>query len=255
MRSTTPERGFTLVEVSIILVVVSVLTAAIAPVLSGSVARARVDAASAEMLSISYALRTMMEDLGCHCVPQRGVGWHRRDRNVVEAPSIAAPRTPPPQDLLPAAARESGCTPSSLCDAPPVELLVTVGDIPSIGPEGDERWTQWFNGTSVDYLEYYLVSNTPGGNASRAFPTPTDCGSFSTSVNAWRGAYLTLPDRGDPWGNRYAINTQYLGSGEIADVVILSAGPDEEIDSSFETDGFVPGDDDIVLVFSAGGRY
>ena len=69
---------------------------------------------------------------------------------------------------------------------------------------------------------------------------------------AWRGAYLSLPERGDPWGNRYMINSVFLAVGELEDVVILSAGPDQEVDSSYAMDGFVPGDDDVALLFSTG---
>ncbi len=50
-------RGFTLVEVSIILIVVVVLSAAIAPVLTGAVRNARLTTARAEMIAIGRALQ------------------------------------------------------------------------------------------------------------------------------------------------------------------------------------------------------
>jgi len=34
------------------------------------------------------------------------------------------------------------------------------------------------------------------------------------------------------------------------DTFVLSAGPDEQIDTAFERDGIVPGDDDIVVVIN-----
>ena len=63
-------RGFTLVEVSIILMVVVVLSAAIAPVLSSVVANARLTTARAEMIVIGRALQQFIEDIGCVFVPQ-----------------------------------------------------------------------------------------------------------------------------------------------------------------------------------------
>ena len=73
----------------------------------------------------------------------------------------------------------------------------------------------------------------------------------SRSCAAGGGAYLNL-GHGDPWGNRYAANVYFLSQTDGIDVVVLSAGPDQEIDSSFAMDGFVPGDDDIAVLFSTG---
>lgn len=62
---------------------------------------------------------------------------------------------------------------------------------------------------------------------------------------AWahgKAAYLNV-GAGDPWGNRYAISTYLLTQTAGEDIVILSAGPDQEIDSQFYMDGFEPGDE------------
>ena len=48
------------------------------------------------------------------------------------------------------------------------------------------------------------------------------------------------------------INTALLRSDTGEDVVVLSAGPDQEVDSRFSMDGFVPGDDDVALLFAGG---
>ena len=92
----------------------------------------------------------------------------------------------------------------------------------------------------VDFLERHLVTNTPAG------------GAYST-VAAWKGAYLSAPVEPDPWGNRYAVNTQFLKATNPAtltsnDVFVLSAGPDEQIDTVFTKNGITPGDDDIINV-------
>ncbi len=88
---------------------------------------------------------------------------------------------------------------------------------------------------------------------------------------AWRGPYITAPIDPDPWGNRYASNVKFLdpqadsaninaalgnddGNGYEYDVVVLCAGPDEEVDSAIEVDGFTAGDDDMGVVVSANSR-
>jgi hypothetical protein len=107
-----------------------------------------------------------------------------------------------------------------------VQLVVGDGDIPAdVSGTGSATWQSAVNNTTVDYLERHLISNTPGGT-----------GAYTTAVaNSWRGAYLNGPLDPDPWGNRYMVNSLYLGTGGANnnDVVVLSAGPDEEIDSPF----------------------
>ena len=268
-------RGFTLVEVSIILMVVVVLSAAIAPVLSSVVANARLTTARAEMIVIGRALQQFIEDIGCVFVPQNeayqstssSVGAKRtsgRSRsaasNVVIAPASTPPALPPGGGRLEGGfvdtkALGTGCGNPDLCYGDAVEILVTAGDIPALGREGGERWAEPVDGTWVDFFEYYLISNTPGNDPGRAFASLAECGdpvaNTLSQLHAWGGAYLNI-GHGDPWGNRYAANVYFLSQTDGIDVVVLSAGPDQEIDSRFEMDGFVPGDDDIAVLFSTG---
>jgi type II secretory pathway pseudopilin PulG len=263
------QRGFTLVEVSILLTVVVILSASIAPVMSGAVNSARDTAARADMATLSLALHAFLEDIGCVFVPQNqgdGTspsprGGRTRGSNVVVAPLTSAPVLPPSGGdadgarSYSAALEASACGAPNVCTGDAVEVLVSSGDIPAMGPEGDELWVDPPDSEWVDFLEYYLISNTPGDDSSRRFPTLEDCGEvvidLFSSISAWQGAYLNLHS-GDPWGNRYAINTHLLTQTDGGDVVILSAGPDQEIDSEFYMDGFVPGDDDLALIFSTG---
>jgi hypothetical protein len=72
----------------------------------------------------------------------------------------------------------------------------------------------------------------------------------------------------DPWGNRYAANVMFLDPSATAaatgitagfvfgdyarlDVFVMSAGPDEEIDTRSAQDGAVPFDDDFLFVVSS----
>ena len=123
----------------------------------------------------------------------------------------------------------------------PVELAVGDGDVPELGPNGSADWLRPVNFSTVDFLANHLVQNQPGRDPAKGYPT-------------WKGAYVTPPIRPDPWGNRYMVNAIYLWgpAGYRYDTVVLSAGPDEEVDSAFTLDGFVPGDDDVVAIVSSG---
>lgn len=120
-----------------------------------------------------------------------------------------------------------------------VEMLVSDGDIPALGT-GNASWTNVVKTSGapfVDFLERHLVTNTPGGS-----------GVYPNSSTGWRGAYINAPVDPDPWGNRYAVNVNYLRTTTTNDVFVLSAGPDEEVDTAFAVNGVTPGDDDITSV-------
>ena len=121
-----------------------------------------------------------------------------------------------------------------------VEMLVGDGDIP-FSSIGATIWDDVVNpaaATQVDFLERHLVTNTPGG-----------AGAYTTGGGTpWRGAYINAPIDPDPWGNRYAVNVNYFRTTTTNDVFVLSAGPDEEVDTAFTINGATPGGDDIINV-------
>jgi hypothetical protein len=109
----------------------------------------------------------------------------------------------------------------------------------------------------VDFLERHLVTNNPRGNAANAYAP-------SVLSGEWRGAYLNAPVDPDPWGNRYAVNVEFLGTGgpppcgvgggrggggnPCYDVVVYSAGPDEQIDTPYAGDPLLAVDDDLIVL-------
>ncbi|MEX2270377.1 MAG: hypothetical protein WD690_02830 [Vicinamibacterales bacterium] len=120
-----------------------------------------------------------------------------------------------------------------------VGMLVGDGDIPEAGTGGSASWRDVVNvaaSPAVDFLERHLVRNAPGGT-----------GAYATA-SAWRGAYLNGPVDPDPWGNRYAVNVLYLRTLTTNDVIVLSAGPDEAVNTAFTVNGITPGGDDIHAV-------
>ena len=121
-----------------------------------------------------------------------------------------------------------------------IEMLVSDGDIPA-SAIGATVWDDVVNpaaANEVDFLERHLVTNTPGG-----------AGAYTTGgLTPWRGAYISAPVDADPWGNRYAVNVIYFRTTTSNDVFVLSAGPDEEINTPFTVNGVTPGGDDIIAV-------
>lgn len=203
--------GISLVEATIILSVFAILAAALSPVLSTAIDGAKRARARDDAEAICTAIQQFFADTG---------------KNFFQT---------------------DGNDPAGR--ATPVELLISDGDVPDLGPAGDNQWRAPFNGTTVDTLANHLVQNTPGDDPARSYPT-----------GGWRGAYLTAPVDPDPWGNRYAVNVKFFaprnktgGSGR-EDIVVISAGPDEEIDTDFDRDGLAPGDDDIIFLCGSGER-
>lgn len=123
-----------------------------------------------------------------------------------------------------------------------VRRLVSDGDIPrKVSATGSSTWQATVDNTTglTDFLERHLIFNQPRGSAANAYTT--------TATSYWRGAYLTAPLDPDPWGDRYAVNVEYLGVS-TNDVVVYSAGPDKEIDTQYTANPLAAGDDDLIVL-------
>ena len=205
-------RGVSLLETIALLIIMSILAGVLAPAISRIIDRARMERVAKDELAIGQALLEFVADTG------------RQTFRTL-------PNNTTGQEVT-------------------VQLLVSDGDIP-IGGGGANEWRAAVDFQSVDFLEFHLVTNNPGKDPNFRYPVPTDFPGNPTSPS-WRGAYLNAPVGSDPWGNRYAVNVGFLAAGSLNDVVILSAGPDEEIDSQYAVDGFRPGDDDVSHLISPG---
>lgn len=133
------------------------------------------------------------------------------------------------------------CTGASGGDV--VEVLVSDGDIPALGSGGGANWDDVTTTTcsptvDVVFMEGHLVTNSSLGGV----------GSYSTSTGGWKGAYMNAPIDPDPWGNRYAVNVEYLKTSTSNDTFVISAGPDEEIDTGYTYNGARPLDDDLISI-------
>jgi type II secretory pathway pseudopilin PulG len=263
------EQGMTLIEASIILAVVATLSAMLAPSINGYVEQARQARTRNDVRVIGEAILTFIDDNAEHQFLQVGKGGVN-----------GFPEEPPDH-----------------ADANRVELLVSDGDIPTLGSgvSGETFWTRAVNLTTVDTLANHLGQNTPGddcsgcagefGDTSYRNPIDISVGGGGSNIDfartesggfnapySWRGPYLRGPVGADPWGNRYAVNVAFLDPAPNAvspvtvsnitagfttadyprlDVFVISAGPDEEIDTKSAQDGAVPGDNDFIFVVSS----
>lgn len=196
--------GFSLLEASIVVMVVSILTAVVAPSASRAIERARLARAVEDMEAIKTAIVNFRTDA------------------------------------------YQGFSTDGTQNGPLMQMLVSDGDTPrTIGVGGDSRWADPVDGDGpgvvTDFIERHLVTNNIFGTGVQ----------YSLAGGQrWIGAYLDGPVDSDPWGNRYAVNVGFLRApaNTKMDTVVLSAGPDEEIDSAFEQDGMYPGDDDILVM-------
>jgi type II secretory pathway pseudopilin PulG len=261
MTTLRTQRGMSLIEATIVLSVVALLTAILAPAAAGYIDTSRQARTREDVQAIAEAIQLFIADNGENQFLRFGHGFFSEE--------------PPSRDDA-AAAR--------------VDLLVSDGDIPTLGSgvSSETFWTQAVGaaGDPVDTLANHLVQNTPGdealGDTAYRNPSHIAVGGGGTAIDfaraesggfnapfAWRGAYLRGPVSGDPWGNRYAVNVAFLDpsastavTGTITgsftttdyprlDVFVLSAGPDEEIDTPSAQDGAVPGDDDFIYLVSS----
>lgn len=223
-----------LVEVTIILAVLAVLTAVAAPSIGGYMRDAAAATAKADVEAIGSALSRMLVDTGEPWVLKNGKGG---------GPTLA-----PARDAVNR-----------------VDLLVSTGAIAAVSVARSSGTTDWDDPVDagvVQLLEHFLVENTPSGSSANGYRTAENVpGGFQNSDFGWRGAYLPGPIGPDPWGSRYAVNVEFLAkalgagpSGNVNDVFVVSAGVNLTVDTRFDTDGVAAGGDDVIFVLSGGTR-
>jgi type II secretory pathway pseudopilin PulG len=212
MMRLSSNRGVTIIEATIVLTMMAILTAAAAPTVARTVAQSRLTRAESDVEAIKTAINAFLTTF-----------------------TVFSP---------------AGFTSTGATGGDTIEVLVSDGDIPplsaTISGLGSPH-TNWDDvvaccagAVDVSFLENHLVANASLGGV----------GSYSTAATGWKGAYINAPVDPDPWGNRYAVNTEYLRASTANDVIVLSAGPDETVDTqySWTTGGARPGGDDIITV-------
>jgi len=253
------ERGVSLIEATVVMAVFAVLSAVMAPAIQGYVDRSRQTRARADVQAIAQAIQDWGADTG-------------ENQFLINGSNGTLDRDPPTRT-----------------DGNRVNLLIGDGDIPVLAAaiSAETFWTQPVNSTTVDSFSNHLIENVPAEAGASRYRNPSDlliatpgghrsdfARSSSSGFNApyaWRGSYLRGPVDPDPWGNRYAANVAFLDPAATAtvtaitagfvfgdyprlDVFVMSAGPDEEVDTRSAQDGAVPFDDDVILVVSSNAK-
>jgi type II secretory pathway pseudopilin PulG len=212
-RTWTSDQGLSLVEVTIMLVVLLILAGSLIPVLGDTVSNARAVRARNDLSELAKALVNF----------QRDVGPVVFDGTRLQQIQTASTHVSPVLLLT-----SLGATPK-VTDRVPVEsvasLLISPGtilDAASVSP--------WITTRATDLVDEHLRIN------GRNYPEAT-----SGPGTGWNGPYLTKEVTGDPWGHAYLINTGFLrglptsatGCARCA-VYVLSAGPNGTLETPFQ---------------------
>jgi type II secretory pathway pseudopilin PulG len=238
MRTWKSERGMSLVEATIILMVLAILTSVLAPSLGDYVNDARQVKAKEDVEALSLSVARLLRDTG-----------------------------------LPFPVRTAGAAPSKL-STNRVDLLVSEGSAPTITAGTGvaaaaagyliENAIEWSDaiGAEVELASDHLVTNS---NAYTAVTFPAPAG--PRPGLGWRGGYLSNSTGPDPWGVRYACATVWLNpssdvtvpgsKGTNNDAYCLSAGADGNVDTDIESSvngGVAVLGDDIIFIIQGTTR-
>ena len=244
MRKIKGQKGLSLVEVTIMLLVLMLLTSVLAP----------------SMWDFIHDAQWVKVKEDCEAI---GISFTRLTRDI--GPCL---RT----------------TSASVCDnAHRVDVLYSLGDTtlnidlvqaPALSGFGSYMTTtNWIDsGTNTDTMESQFVTNNPG------YATPyTNYSTQGVPVGplfgtGWRGAYLSPPIGPDPWGSKYLVNSGFNAttidtSSAIhegnkqwwweRDVICLTPGPNKVIETPFAgstNSGTQRNADDFVFVISGSGK-
>lgn len=238
------ERGMSLVEATIVLMVIATLTAVISPSMRDYIDDSRQTKAKEDVEAIGTAITRLLRDTGTGCLS-----------DAPPACTLAAR-----VDLLVSSGLDPTATGAAY--APPSASTV----------EGNAN-SNWIGGTDAvaagrqDDMYDQLMTNV-AGYTSVSFTT----GSAPRGGIGWRGAYVSGNVGPDPWGRKYQANTMFLlqatdagagttnglvSGGWINDTLVVSAGPDGIIQTIFALDsasGTTPARDDVVYVVAGSSR-
>ncbi len=246
-------RGLSLVEVTIMLFVLMLLTGVLAPSIMDYVRDAQWVKVKEDCEAIGVSVARLARDVG-PCLKFNGTGACTKANRV---------------DIL-------------YSDGPDVTPADMAGNATSdfFGGAATATSLNWHKDDARgDSMEHQFVDNGPN------YPAPADRNSDSMPGPAfglgWRGAYLSPPIGPDPWGHRYLVNTVFLavaadsGSAMAAnsattqasvvptprgwsnDTFCISAGPNGLYETAFGgngTHGVSRSGDDFIYVISGGTR-
>jgi len=223
-RRSKPERGFTLLEIIVVLAVLGALAAILTPVVFRFIDDARRTQARDDAIQIALAINRVFKDAGRwpFCKNCQGP-------NALQAGDAA---------ILTSNDACTGAAALGTCDT----------KAPSDGTTGS-LWV--FATSTADSLTNHLIKNTPFSGAAG---TPY----LITGTPRWKGPYLERSPGLDPWGRSYLVNiknadpakeTPDTSASGLRWTIVISAGPDGVLQTdptTFAVSNPSPAGDDIV---------
>jgi type II secretory pathway pseudopilin PulG len=201
MMTPVSDRGMSLIEVTIMLVVISILTGAMAPSVTRTVQQARLTRVTTDETAIKTAVTNFLTDTGLTGFAINGAGGGATPETLVSDGDIPVCTVP-----------DSGCGSA-------------VGST-----------TEWRNvvdntGGLTDFLERHLVTNNPRGASGNAYAIAGWKGSYLNGPirpDPWGNRYAV---------NVKWLRTNFSCAARTGgDVFVLSAGPDEQISTPYRFD-------------------
>ena len=230
------ERGMSLVEATIILMVLAVLTSVLAPTLGDYVNDARQTKAKEDVEALGTAIVRMLRDTG-KPFPQEVVGTNYASENRVDL--LVS------EGAAPSATAGTGTALNSTAGQYLVEVAIDWDDA---------------IGDGIELATDHLVTNA-AGYTGVSFPAT---GGPRPGLG-WRGGYLSTTTGPDPWGNRYGCTTVWMnpgsdnsgaGKGTNKDAFCLTPGSDGHVDTDMDGNntGVAVGGDDLIFVMQGSTR-
>jgi type II secretory pathway pseudopilin PulG len=247
-RNINAETGMSLVEATIILMVLALLTAVIAPSAGDYIEEARNTKAKGDVEAIGTGIVRLVRDTGLPCLSKNGVSCSKA--NKIELLMTGSSTTA----NLPTADAAAFTTSANFASAASL------------------NWAGGANAVAAanrDVADNHLVTNAPVGGGTYTAAGFTGGGGPKFGIG-WRGAYLTGPIDTDPWGYAYQVNTVFSGvatdatagtgegalsGGWSADLKVISAGSNGNIQTLFgSANGEVAAGDDVVYTIQGSTR-
>jgi type II secretory pathway pseudopilin PulG len=246
-------RGLSLVEVSIILMVLSILTAVIAPSAAAYLETSKHTRAKEDVEAIASAVDQLLRDTGMLCLSLNGTSCANSATGRVE--------------LLVSGTVDADANGTFVDDNEPAVATTSFGATASTASSTNLNWAGGANEVANarrDLMDRQFVTNLAG----YAAPGFTSGGGPKAGIG-WRGAYLSGPIDLDPWGYVYQANTVFLavasdavdgtGAGEkrggwTTDVVVISPGSNGVIQTAFGSSAVAAVGDDVLAVIQGGTR-
>lgn len=244
MRRLRSDAGLSLVEATIILMTLAILTAAVAPTAGGYLEGARQARAREDVEAIGGAIDELLRNTGLLCVSKSPASATpctivNRVELLVSGSSITANEA--------TVATSAFAAPASTASA---ANLNWAGHSNEVG----DAWK--------DLMDNHLVTN------SVTYTSPSFTGGGGPRVGVgWRGPYLSGPIDVDPWGNSYQAGTLFLAvasdaaagstagqrqGGWTSDVVVISAGSNGVVQTAFGATATSAVGDDVIFVLQGG---